>query len=67
LTTPGTKKHEIFLKNNKKWIKGNRNNLSRADVQKEKMAALQPGFIKTKGRLRCLTQSPICENKDLDV
>lgn len=48
LTTPGIKKQEIFLKNNKKWIIGNRNNLSCADVQKEKMAALQPGFIKTK-------------------
>ena len=42
------KKHEIFLKNNKKWIKGDRNNLSCADVQKQKMAALQSGFIKTK-------------------
>lgn len=42
------KKHEIFLKNSKKWIKGNRNNLSCADVQKQKMAAVQSGFIKTK-------------------
>lgn len=47
-TTPGTEKPEIFLKNNKKWIKGKRNNLSRADVQTEKMVALQPDFIKTK-------------------
>lgn len=50
------KKHEIFLKNNKKWIKGKRNNLSRADVQKEKMETLQPNFIKTQFQWRCLTQ-----------
>ena len=61
------KKHEIFLKNNKKWIKGNRNNLSCADVQKQKMAALQSGFIKTKLQWRRITQSPICEHRALSI
>ena len=61
------KKHEIFLKNNKKWIKGNRNNLSCADVQKEKIVALQCGFIKSKLWWRRLVQSPICEHRAVGV
>ena len=61
------KKHEIFLKNNKKWIKGNRNNLSCADVQKQKMVAVQSGFIKTKSQCRHITQSPICEPRALGI